>query len=183
MGRQRMRKGAKNLHHQGSLVHLRRNKSCNVCNADPYYDAPTFAISVELPTPAEEQHSRATVYFSDAANASVNPTSTTTTDATGNYSKTMPNGAGMWQHPLQFLPSSDQTATVNVIQWQTSTSASMLHIPLLASAGTGGSISQPVQYWSMVEQIRHHNHTKQRLQHRQCLWWMNERWFGFQLYN
>ena len=80
----------------------------------PIFGAPTFAVTGRVTGTGGAGVPSATVYFSATANASVNPTCTTTTDANGYY--TMPLCNGLWYACVtaaNYFPTSDQTVTVN----------------------------------------------------------------------
>jgi hypothetical protein len=109
----------------------------------PIMDPPSFAISGKV-TDANSGAglAGATVYFSSSPGAAANASLTATTDASGNYSKPVPNG--QWYvaaAATDHFPSADQTLTVNgypVANFNFNLNPAET---ITVTAGAGGSVS------------------------------------------
>ena len=106
-------------------------------------DPPSFTISGKVSDASGGAAiPGATVFFASAPGASANATLTATTDASGNYSKAVPNG--VWYvsaAAADHFPSADQSLTVNgypVANFNFSLSPAET---ITATAGAGGSIT------------------------------------------
>ena len=109
----------------------------------PIMDPPSFAISGKVSEAGSGTGlAGATVYFSSVPGAAANASLTATTDASGNYSKPVPNG--QWyvaaSAPDHF-PSSEQTVTVNGYPVANFNFSLNPAATITVTAGAGGSIS------------------------------------------
>ena len=104
--------------------------------------ATTYTISGKVTGTAGVNVPNATVYFSATPNASVNPTRTTTTNSTGDYSMLLPNGVWYLAATASgYSMSADHVVTVNGAGQSGINISLVASYTITASAGSGGTIA------------------------------------------
>ena len=119
----------KNISIQGHLYTLSGSRIVTYSTVTATGDPTTYTISGKVSNAGGIGIAGATVYFSDVANPSANPIVTTTTDASGNYSRAVTSGA--WYVAAgssAYNTSADQIVTV------TTSNVGNINFTLIANA-------------------------------------------------